>query len=410
MPHLESALLGVWIAADSRHELRRRTRPVASARTYGLQGHVVVQRRASIAEEIEVPAADLDAATSTEHIGHHAHALAPTMRRLAIDIPADIVTEQHLRRRRAGAREGRHPAGDRRGRGHARRSRLRSLQRLGLSRSADRPADSRHAGADRRLQPRLDRRSISTSHYSSGATVIGAAGAIEHERVCDEVERRFAGLPTGRRRPAPSPPRATSAANCALEARARTGPYRHRLRGPVLRRRGFLRAAGVRQRGRRRHVLAPLPGSARDARPRLRHPRLPLGLIPTPASSASMRRPAPRTSRNWCRSRSIASARRRRTLSEAEARRAKAQMKVSLLAALESPSPRCEQIARQVMAFGRVLSRAEIIAHDRRSRRSRIFAPPARARLRSAPTVAAIGPVGKAVGARIASRSALRAC
>ncbi len=81
-------------------------------------------------------------------------------------------------------------------------------------------------------------------------------------------------------------------------------------------------------------------------------------------------------------------------LSEAEARRAKAQMKVSLLTALESTSPRCEQIARQVMAFGRVLSREEVVDSIDRLSIGDIRAAGARA-LRSRPTVAAIGPVAK---------------
>ena len=50
-----------------------------------------------------------------------------------------------VRRRRARAREGRHPAGDRRGRGYARRSRVRSVQRRRLAGPGDRPADPRHA-------------------------------------------------------------------------------------------------------------------------------------------------------------------------------------------------------------------------------------------------------------------------
>ena len=43
-------------------------------------------------------------------------------------------------------------------------------------------------------------------------------------------------------------------------------------------------------------------------------------------------------------------------LSEAEIRRAKAQMKVSLVAALESPGARAQQLARQMQLYGRPLS------------------------------------------------------
>jgi len=81
-------------------------------------------------------------------------------------------------------------------------------------------------------------------------------------------------------------------------------------------------------------------------------------------------------------------------LSEAEVRRAKAQMKVSLLAALESPGARSEQIARQLLAFGRVLSREEMIAQVETLSLADIRAAGAKA-LASPPSVASIGPVAK---------------
>ncbi|MCI0465519.1 MAG: insulinase family protein, partial [Beijerinckiaceae bacterium] len=91
-------------------------------------------------------------------------------------------------------------------------------------------------------------------------------------------------------------------------------------------------------------------------------------------------------------------------LSDNEVLRAKAQMKVSLLAALESSSARCEQIARQMIAFDRVLTRDEIIAAIDRLDAAQIRAAGARA-LRSAPTVAAIGPAAKVLTAeRVASQ------
>jgi predicted Zn-dependent peptidase len=69
-------------------------------------------------------------------------------------------------------------------------------------------------------------------------------------------------------------------------------------------------------------------------------------------------------------------------------------MKVSLLAALESPGARAEQIARQLMVFGRVLTRSEIIEKLDCLDLESVRRTGARA-LRTAPTVAAIGPIGK---------------
>ena len=55
-------------------------------------------------------------------------------------------------------------------------------------------------------------------------------------------------------------------------------------------------------------------------------------------------------------------ARRRHSITEAEIARAKAQMKASLLMALESSGARAEQIARQMMVYGRPLPLPEIVA------------------------------------------------
>ncbi len=81
-------------------------------------------------------------------------------------------------------------------------------------------------------------------------------------------------------------------------------------------------------------------------------------------------------------------------LTEAEVHRSKAQLKVSLLTAFESASARAEQIARQTLAFGRVLTRAEMIDKIDRLTIEEIRRAGAKA-LASAPTVAAVGPVGK---------------
>ncbi len=85
------------------------------------------------------------------------------------------------------------------------------------------------------------------------------------------------------------------------------------------------------------------------------------------------------------------------TLAEVEIRRAKAQMKVSILAALESPAARAQQLARQMQIYGRPLSLDEMIA-----RVDAISAADVRktgaAMLKSPPTVATIGAVAKVPG------------
>ena len=91
-------------------------------------------------------------------------------------------------------------------------------------------------------------------------------------------------------------------------------------------------------------------------------------------------------------------------LDEAEVRRAKAQMKVSLLTALESSPARAEQIARQTAVFGRVVSRSEIVERIDRLTVAEVRAA-GRKLMASAPTLAAVGPSSKAVSLdRVAER------
>ncbi len=77
-----------------------------------------------------------------------------------------------------------------------------------------------------------------------------------------------------------------------------------------------------------------------------------------------------------------------------ELNRARAQIKASILMELESSSSRCEQLARQMMVFGRPLLTKEIIAHIEAVDTQAILNV-ARRIFRSPLTVAALGPVSK---------------
>lgn len=85
------------------------------------------------------------------------------------------------------------------------------------------------------------------------------------------------------------------------------------------------------------------------------------------------------------------------SVTEAELARARAQVKAGLLMSLESTGSRCEQIARQMQVFGRLVPVAETVARidkvsvaDIQGAASRIF--------RAAPTLAAMGPAGHVPG------------
>ena len=84
-------------------------------------------------------------------------------------------------------------------------------------------------------------------------------------------------------------------------------------------------------------------------------------------------------------------------LDESEIRRAKAQMKVSTLAALESPSLRAQQLARQVQIYGRPLGVEEMMVRIDQVSVEEVRKTGA-AMLRSPPTIATIGSVGKVPG------------
>jgi predicted Zn-dependent peptidase len=81
-------------------------------------------------------------------------------------------------------------------------------------------------------------------------------------------------------------------------------------------------------------------------------------------------------------------------LTEEEIGRAKAQLKVSLLMAMESSSARADQMARHLLAYGRLISAAEIIAKVDAITLADVRAS-GRAILGSRPTLSAIGPVRK---------------
>ncbi|MFG1357449.1 M16 family metallopeptidase [Xanthobacter pseudotagetidis] len=95
------------------------------------------------------------------------------------------------------------------------------------------------------------------------------------------------------------------------------------------------------------------------------------------------------------------------TVTEVEVARAKAQMKVGLLAALESSGARADQLARQMLGFGRVIPVEEIVAKVDAVDVARVRAAARRLIQGARPTLAAIGPrAGLEPAARIVERLA----
>jgi predicted Zn-dependent peptidase len=389
MPHLETASLGVWIGAGSRHE---------RANEHGLSHlleHMAFKgtgRRSArdIAEEIETAGGDLNAATSTEHTAYYAHVLAEDAP-LALDILADILTDSTF-----------DPTELEREKGVI-------LQEIGAVEDTpddlvfdmfnatafpDQPIGRPILGTKEHVAA-FERDAIGSylqTHYRSGATVIGAAGAVDHAAIRDAADRLFTRLPKAQGEVA-QPPAAYKGGDRRVRRRLEQAHIAIGFEGVAYGDEDFYAL----------QVFTNIVGGGMSSRlfQEVRENRglaysihsfhwgySDAGLFgfyaATGAKDVSELMPVALDCLGGA----------AETLSEAEVRRAKAQMKVSLLAALESPAARAEQLARQVIAFGRVLSREEIIAKIDTLEVDRIRKVAART-LRSAPTVAAIGPVAK---------------
>jgi predicted Zn-dependent peptidase len=388
MDNLETVSLGVWVAAGSRHE-RPRERGLSH-----LLEHMAfkgTRRRSArdIAEEIETAGGDLNAATSVEQTAYYAHVLAGDTR-LALDILADILTEstfdtQELEREKDVI-----------------------LQEIGavedtpddlvfdlFSAAAfpEQPIGSPILGTPEHVRA-FDRSMISAyleSHYRSGATTIGVAGAVDHAEIVDAAAETFANLPG-------------HAAGSVVPARYIGGEKRVKRKLEqahiVI---GFKGLAYTDPTHYALHVFANAVGGGMSSRlfQEVREKRglayainafhwgySDTGLFGFYAATGQKHVAELMPVALDC----VAAG--AHDLSDAEIQRAKAQMKVSILTALESPTARAEQIARQMLAFGRVLTREEIVEKIDHLSVAAIRDAGATA-LRSPPTVAAIGPIAK---------------
>ena len=400
MAHVETASIGVFVGAGSRHETLPQHGLSHFLEHMAFKG---TRRRSAkdIAEEIETAGGDLNAATGVEQTAYYARVLAQDSE-LALDILADILTDSAF-----------DPVELEREKGVI-------LQEIGSVEDApddlvfdlfnaaafpDQPIGRAILGTPEAVGA-FDRAAIDgflKSHYRSGATVIAAAGALQHEAIVEAAARRFDVLPQHGQ---PAAPAAAYKGGAKLLKRrleqahlvvgfegvsfydpdsyaaylfgqAAGGGMSSRLFQEVREKRGLAYAIYTFNWG---YADAGLFGFYAACGSGDIAQLMPLALDCLGETAL--------------------------TLSEAELIRAKAQMKVSLLAALESSSARAEQIARQVLAFGRELTRAEIIGRIDAITLAQVRAAGAKL-LRSAPTVAAIGPVGKVMApARIAAHLA----
>ena len=356
MPHLETASLGVWVGSGSRDE-----RPDEHGISHLLE-HMAfkgTKRRTArqIAEEIERVGGDLNAATSVETTAYYARVLKADVP-LAIDVLSDILAnptfdpgelhrEQNVIVQEIGAAEDtpNDVVFD-----HLQET---AFPGQPVGRSILGTPDTVRSFDPARLKAYLNR------NYCAPDMVVGAAGAVEHAAVVAEVEKRFASFSKGT---APQPEPAKFGGGTHIESRDLEQVHvAFALQGVPVRDEQLYSL----------QVFTNVLGGGMSSR-LFQEVREKRGLCYSiyafhmPYSDTGMfglyagtdAADAPELMRVAIDE--IAGA--TETINESEIAKSKAQMKAGLLMALESSGARAEQLARQMLIFGRPIPLEEIVA------------------------------------------------
>jgi predicted Zn-dependent peptidase len=386
MPHLETASLGVWVGAGSRDE-----RPDEHGISHLLE-HMAFKgtsRRTArqIAEEVEAVGGDLNAATSVETTAYYARMMRADVP-LALDVLSDILAdpafdidelarEQNVIVQEIGACEDTPDdlVFD------FLQSTAFPNQSVGRS-ILGTPQTVRSFDASR-LQAYL------TRNYRAPDMVVAAAGAIEHAAVLDEVQRRFSSF-VGPHAPMPEPARYGGGARLesreleqvhvtlAMEGVPQRDPTLYSLQV-------FTNVLGGGMSSRLFQEVREVRGLC-YAIYTFHWPYSDTGLFGLYAGTDAADTPELMRVAIG----EIAAA--AETITEVEVNRAKAQMKAGLLMALESSGSRAEQLARQILIYGRPIPTGEIVAKVDAVTVESTRAAGRALMARSRPAIAALGP------------------
>jgi predicted Zn-dependent peptidase len=391
MPRVETVSIGAYVNAGTRHEAA-----VENGVSHFLE-HMAFKgtaRRdaAAIAREIENVGGHLNAYTSRENTAFYAKVLKEDLG-LAADILGDILTHsafvpEELERERGVI-----------------------LQEIGQAN--DTPDDivfdhfqSTAYGAQAMGRPVLGteetikamRREALTGymrrHYGPQRMVVAAAGALEHEALLDLVRLHYADLPD-------------SAAAAMEPARYTGGEFREeRDLDQVHLVLGFPSVAATDPLHTATQLLSTLLGGGMSSRlfQEIREKR---GLVysiysfASPFQDGGLFAVYAGTGEDQAEELvPVALEELRKVQHDVtadELNRAKAQLRASLLMSLESTGSRCEQLARQLQVFGRLIPVEETKAKIAAVTIEQVQEAAARA-FRAAPTLAALGPMGKVPG------------
>ncbi len=397
MPNLESAALGVWVGVGSRSELPNEHGISHFLEHMAFKGTKHRSAR-QIAEEIEAVGGELNAATSVENTAYYARVLKSDVP-LAIDILSDILIESVF------------DAGELSREQHV------VLQEIGAA--FDTPEDrvfdlfqstafpdqpiGRSILGTKQTVSGFDPQTLKdylAKHYRGGRMVVAASGAVDHDEMVARTADRLAAIGGGL-------PPATAHSNYLGGDRRE---HRDLMEVQIMlgfRGRGY--STGEHYKA---QMLASVLGGGMSSR-LFQEVREKRGLcysvyafhwafsdcgvfgIHAATEPADIEELMPVVTAELGRVST--------DLADGELERSKAQMRAGLLMALESPSARAGQIARQILIHGRPLDRAEIVkkidaisAQDIRAMAGDIFTD-------SPPTLAAVGPVdGLATAGEIA--------
>jgi predicted Zn-dependent peptidase len=356
MPHLESASLGVWAGAGSRNEA-----PDEHGISHLLE-HMAfkgTKRRTArqIAEEIEAVGGDLNASTSAESTGFYARVLKADVP-LALDVLSDILSEptfepEELRREQNVIVQEIGAVEDTPDDLVFERLHETAFPKQPLGRSILGTPETVRSFNSASIRTYLSR------NYRAPDMLVAAAGAVEHERIVAEAEKRFASF-IGPAAPAPEP--AHFGGGTRVETRDLEQVHiALALQGLAVRDEQLYSL----------QVFTSVLGGGMSSRlfQEVRENRglcYAIHAFHMPYSDTGMfalyagtdEADAPELMRVAIDQIAIAT----ETLNEAEVARAKAQMKAGLLMALESSEARLGQIARQMLAYGRPIPLDEIVA------------------------------------------------
>ena len=386
LPALKTATLGVWVAAGSRHERDDEHGLSHLIEHMAFKG---TQRRSArrIAEDIENVGGEINAATSTEFTNYTARVLGEDVK-LAIDVLGDILTQSLFDRAEL-----------------AREVNVILQEYASVEDSPDEvvgDAFMEHAFAGQAIgRPILGRpdtitrfdgdiiRAFMDREYTPDRMVLAAAGAVEHDRIVDEAAKALGSLPA---RTAPDEEQATyTGGERRMRRRLEQANVMIGLPGVSFRDPAyfathmFAQALGGGLTSRLWHEVREERGLAYEI-DAFHWPFSDAGLFGIGAGTSAA---------DLAELVEVATATARATSVDLEAdelARCKAQLKVSLLAALETPGGRIERAARQLLAWKRIIPAEETVAHvdavtldEVRAAGRRVLAGPV--------TLAAIGPV-----------------